>query len=458
MKNNLLLFFAITFATTTFAQFGQIENGGFENWHNETVYENPDIWKTSNDLEYFGTPLLTKSTDANNGNYSARFDVEIVNSDTLSSYVFHGDISGGNGPDGGIAYTDNFEALTIDYKGSLEVGDTIQLLMIRYLNGNAVDFQIKPIFYGTQSSWTTSVLFVGNQPQDSLFIGFILGDPNGNYAPQPNSWALLDNVKLLSGGVEQTALPNQSFENWSDVTVENPNTWYTINDILVGSNNENITKTTDANSGQFAVQLETILINNDTTEAYLSVGAIDIYQGNFAPIPYNTIPTNISGAYKYTSVNGSTGGLNIIFYQGGNPIGFHTETFTSQSNYTTFNAALTIAGTPDSILILANSGAEVGSILLLDDLSFSGGNVSLDELLSIDYQMYPNPAKEIVSIRLPEDGEYNISIATVNGKELAVLQNQNGIATLNVDNLEAGIYFVTVFNEFVKETKRLIVE
>ena len=458
MKNNLLILFAIAFSTTTFAQFGQIENGGFENWHNETIYENPTAWKTSNDLEYLGTSILTKSTDANDGNYSARFDVEIVNSDTLSSYVLLGDISGGNGPDGGITYTDNFEAFTIDYKGSLEVGDTLQLLMIRYLNGSTVDYQVKPVFYGNQPTWTTSVIFVGNQPQDSLFIGFILGDADGDSAPHPNSWALLDNIKLLSGGVQQSNLPNHSFENWSDITLENPNSWFTINDLITASANDNVTKTTDANSGQFAVQLETILIDNDTIEAYLSIGEIDIYNATFAQIPYNVTPTNVSGSYKYTSVNGSTGKLNIIFYQSGSPIGFHVETFSSQNNYTNFSAPLTIVGTPDSILILANSGPEVGSILLLDDLSFSGGNVSLDEILSIDYQMYPNPTKEIVSIRLPEDGAYAISIVDLNGKELSLLQNQNGIATLNVGNLESGVYFVTVFNDVTKETKRLIVE
>ena len=455
-KNSLFILFAFI-GFTSFSQWGQIENGGFENWHNEIIYETPDIWHTSNDLEYLGTSILSKSSDANVGNYSARFDVDIVNSDTLSSYILHGGISGGNGPDSGIPYTDNFEALTVDYKGSLEVGDTFQLIMIRYLNGNAVDYQIKPIFYGTQSSWTTSVIYVGNQVQDSLFIGVILGDVNGNYAPHPNSWALLDNIKLLSGGVQQSNLPNHSFENWSDITLENPNSWFTINHLITATANDNVTKTTDANSGQYAVQLETILIDDDTIKAFLSVGEIDIYNSSFSKIPYNATPTSISGSYKYTSSNGDNGDLNVIFYQGGNPIGYHNEIFTNQATYTNFSSALSIVGVPDSMLIFISSGKNPGSILLIDDLAFSGGDVSLEELLTIDYEMYPNPVSDIVSIRLPKENEYDISITNMNGKELVLIENQIGISSIDINHLESGIYLVTVFNDSSRKTKRLVV-
>ncbi len=459
MKKSLTLLF-ILIGITSFAQLGQIVNGGFETWINEPVYENPDIWKTSNDLEFSGNALLTKSTDANDGNFSARLNCAVVNDqDTITSYVYHGFIDpNGNGPQGGVSYSDNFEAFMGDFKGDLQAGDTLNLLMIRYLNGNAVDFQIKPVLYGTQTTWTTSVIAVGNQAQDSLFIGFILGDPNGGLKPQPSSWAQIDNIRLLSGGVEQTALPNNSFENWSDKMTENPYAWYSINYILTGTNSENVTKSTDVNSGSYAAKLQTFERDGDTIVAYLSVGAIDVYNGAFANIPYNATPTTVSGSYKYTQANGDNGELSIVFYQGGSAIGFHSETFTAQSTYTNFSAPLTIAGTPDSILILVRSGENPGSILLIDDLSFSGGNVSLDELLTIDYEMYPNPAQENVSIRLPEDGEFNVSITNVNGQVLINSQQLQGITTIDLHQLDAGVYFVNVYNEVSRETKRLIVK
>ncbi len=458
MKKTLSLLF-ISLGITTFAQLGQIMNGGFETWINEPVYENPDVWNSSNDIEFTGTANVTKSTDANDGIFSVRLNAEVTsNQDTISSYVYHGNIDpNGNGPDAGIPYSDNFEAFMVDYKGDLQSGDTLNLYMIRFLNGNVVDFQKLPVFFGQQSTWNTTVIFVGNQAQDSLFIGFVLGDPDG-VKPQPTSWAMIDNVRILNGGVEQSPLPNNSFENWSMQMTENPYAWYSINYILTGTNSENVTKSTDANTGSYAAQLETFARDGDTIVAFLSVSAIDAYYGVFSYAPYNASPTSVSGSYKYTQVNGDNGELNIVFYQNGSPIGFHTETFTPQTNYTNFTAPLTIGGTPDSILLFLKSGDNPGSVLLVDDLSFSGGNVSVEELLTIDYEMYPNPAKEKLSVRLPEEGYYNISISNVNGQELIFVQQQDGITTIDTHLLEPGIYFVNVFNETSKETKRLIIQ
>ena len=457
MNRIILSLITLILSSSSFAQNGQIENGGFENWLNETVYEKPEIWRTSNDTEFFGTSLLTKSTDANDGNYSAKFESKIYGTDTLTSYVLHGEI-GNNGPEAGIPYDHSFEAFAVDFKGDLQPDDTLKLLMIRYLNGSIVDFQIKPILYGTQSTWTTSIIFVGNQPQDSLFFGFILGDPVGNAKPHPSSSAQIDNVRLLSGGVFQPNLPNHSFEDWTDQTTENSLSWNSINYLLTGTNNENVTKSTDSNTGQYAVQLETILRGNDTIVSYLSSGVIDFYNGGFGLIPYSASPTNLSGSYKYTSINGSVGELSVLFYQAGTPIGYHSEIFTNQSTYTNFNAVLSLAGIPDSIIILANSGDYPGATLLLDDLSFSGGNVNLDELLSVDYQMYPNPANEILTIRLPDENNFNVSIMDVNGKEMFQIKDQSGVSSINIQQLEAGVYFVNVSNDFSKETKKLVVQ
>ncbi len=457
MKQIKTLLFVLS-TSLSFSQNGQIENGGFEIWQNDTIYENPTVWSTSNDYEFFGTALTTKSTDANDGSFSMRVDAEVIGTDTLSGYFFHGslDFAGGNGPNGGIPYTDNFEAFMVDYKGDLQVNDTLYLLLIRYLAGNAVDFQVKPLFFGTQSTWNSSVIFVGNQAQDSLFLAFTLGDPNGNNKPNPNSWALIDNIRLLSGGAPQTNIPNHSFENWSPKTTENPYAWYTMNEVFAGSNTENVTKTTDANSGQYAVRLETYLNGNDTINAYLSVGSIDFFNGTFGSIPYNATPTTVSGMYKYTSVNGSTGELTLLFYQGGNAIGYHAETFTAQTNYTAFNSALSIVGTPDSVLILVQSGSDPGSVLILDDLSFSGNDVSIDEILTIDFQLYPNPATNEVSIRLPEGEVFDITLTDLSGKVVLFAENCSSITPITLMSLESGIYTVRVSNSRYSETKRLI--
>ena len=460
MKRIYLFLLGITIGTLATAQFGQIPNGGFENWQQDIIYENPDIWKSSNTDQFYGTPTLTKSTDASDGIYSAKLSVTEVGGNIVNGYVYHG-VAGSSGPQSGIPYTDNFEAFNIYFKSDLAVGDTANLFMIRYLSGVAVDFAIKPIAFGVNSTWTQQIIFVGNQPQDSLFVGFILGDPNGVLVPDTSSWVMIDNVQLLSGGVATTNLPNHSFETWNNVTTENPVDWYSINYLLQGSNSENVVKTTDANTGTYAAQLSTILLNGaDTVQGFISLGKIDFTNASspFELTPYSATPTSISGSYKYVPAGADAGAISVVFYAGGIPIGSHNETFTAQSVYTNFSSVISIAGTPDSILFLASPGNNPGSVLKLDDLAFSGGTVGVQELLTVDFNLYPNPVKEIVYVKLPEEGKFNLSIQDMSGRTVYSIKNVNGIQEIVVNQLESGSYFVKVINGDVLEMKKLVIE
>lgn len=450
----ILLATALTFGAN--AQWGQIENGGFENWTDLTLYDTPADWVSSNEEEFYGVSTVSQSSDAQDGASSVRIETVTIGSDTLAGYVFHGN-TGSSGPDTGIPYTDNFEAISLHYKTDLPLGDTLYMIYIRYQFGTPVESQVMPVAYGTNAAWTPALLYVGNQPQDELFIGFIGRNPFGGPNSTPGSWAMVDNVQLLSGGVETTPLPNHSFETWETATTEMPDSWYTLNSLLVGSGIENAVKTTDANTGSYAIEMTTIQLDQDSVASFLSNGPIDLGAAvPFAPMPYTATPTTISGAYKYAPNNGDQAFLQIQFYQAGSFIGTHAETFTAQSSYTTFSSALTITGTPDSVSIIAFSGENPGSVLILDDLSFSGNNVGLAEFAAMDINMYPNPTTDRVMIKA--NGTFNYEIIDLSGNRVLTGSNNQSAVEVSINELDAGSYFVRISNEVSTETHKLIVQ
>lgn len=59
-----------------------VPNGGFETWINDTTYENPQYWDTPNkeisSIPIFGTTVVSKSTDHEEGIYSAKLETKHI--------------------------------------------------------------------------------------------------------------------------------------------------------------------------------------------------------------------------------------------------------------------------------------------------------------------------------------------------------------------------------------------
>ncbi len=455
MKRILSTFLCSLAALSLHAQFGQINNGDFESWQNDTLYETPTVWGSTNTIEFYGTPAVFKSTDAQDGSYSAEIRAVSVAQDTLSGYVFHGDLTNY----AGINYTTTFEAVTVQYKCDLPAGDTLFLILIRYNFGTMVDYKTVPVAYGTTNVWTPNLLYVGNTPQTELFIGFTLDNPNSGASASPNAWARIDNVQLFAGSSMVTPLPNNSFETWTESTVENPSDWYSLNWFLGNFGLENVNKTTDAYAGNYAVELSTIYAAPDTIAGILSMAPIDIFSPiPFSNAPFNGTPTLFSGAYKFQASNNDQSGISITFFEAGNPIGVHTELFSNQAAYTTFASALTITGTPDSIAFLVYSGDNPGSTLKLDNLQFSGGGVGIFENPLPDFAIYPNPATDQFRIGLPDGESFSVSIISIDGKQVYNSEAVSGTLFLPVTDWSKGIYTVTVSNGTAQRQQKLIVE
>lgn len=72
-----VLFFALLGATSL-ANAQSVPNGGFENWVDQTVYEDPQYWSGMNALAMFGAEATAiKSTDAHSGTYALKLITSI---------------------------------------------------------------------------------------------------------------------------------------------------------------------------------------------------------------------------------------------------------------------------------------------------------------------------------------------------------------------------------------------
>ncbi|HKZ64705.1 MAG TPA: hypothetical protein VJ111_00040 [Chitinophagaceae bacterium] len=180
------------------------------------------------------------------------------------------------------------------------------------------------------------------------------------------------------------SIPNGNFEAWTSGTYEYPQ-YYPFN-----SNEEvfwkqipfNLTKTTDAYQGTYAVQLTTNASATDTAGAYFvsPVNGEDpsTWTGG---IPYNQKPTGIRGYYKYNVATADSALILATFSNGGNNIGTYIfKVGGIKTSYTLFNFTFSpaLAITPDSVGFAATSSDLMvsngmpGSILKLDSISFTG--------------------------------------------------------------------------------------
>lgn len=462
MKKTYLTILASVFALGVNAQYGQIQNGGFENWTIQEVYDYPTTWGSSNENDPSVPPTTFRSTDAFVGTYSAEIHalVDGPNQDTLFGFVFHGSV-GQAGPDGGIPFTTTFNTVNFQYKCDFPVAnDSIYLYVIRFVGGVPIEFSAIPAVGGTHNTWTQGSVTLPATPQDELFIGFVMGDPMNNNFSAPGSWARFDDVELFNNGLAVTNVPDPSFEDWATETTENPDNWFTPNELMAALNAETVTKTTDAFAGQYAAELKTAQhpINGDTIPGVISVGPFNFSGGfPFVPAPYTGTPTMINGMYKFSPVGGDIASLQIQFLQNGAQIGMHVESFTNPTmGYTSFSSPLVITGQPDSIIFLVFSGDNPGSVLKLDELAFSGGNVGLDEFNQMNVSIYPNPASDVVMIK--SDGIYAYSMVDMCGKVVHSGETLSGAQAIDLGLIPSGSYFIQIESDTRTETHKLIVE
>lgn len=100
---------------------------------------------------------------------------------------------------------------------------------------------------------------------------------------------------------------------------------------------------------------------------------------------------------------------------------------------------------------------DCGNVVVTDQ--FNVANVAAINTIEIEgLSIYPNPTSSELTISLEDASESTVSISSVTG---AMIVNEvifNGLTKINVENWNAGVYFVKVTNQGVSATERIIVK
>lgn len=169
---------------------------------------------------------------------------------------------------------------------------------------------------------------------------------------------LFSTIPFLS----QAQLPDLDFENWNTNTLfENPDNYTTNNVVgfLLGFP-PNVTKVSGAQGN--AARLETVL-------------AIQGMLGNDPAnrgVPFTSLPDSIRITYRSNLQSGDTALIVFLFKVGGIPFGGSQISISgNQSNFITMSyPVLGLPQTPDSMLMVAQSGNMTGSWIEIDNIFF----------------------------------------------------------------------------------------
>lgn len=444
---NIFTLLSILFFTASYSQ-NQLPNIGFESWTNLTMFENPDYWGSSNYAE-FPIANCAISVDAQHLNYSVLLETRLVGTDTAFAYVYQGQV-GDTGPEAGIPYSTPCDQLKGYYKYNIATGDTAIAMVMKFSGGAMVSMDLIPIV-GVQNSWTAFTLAINPVAQDSIFFGFISSNPfvYPIYAT-PGSFLMVDNVSFShSVNGPGPALNNYSFENWTPVSFTDPDGWNSFNQLLLPFGMSTVTSTTDAFSGTLAARLETIELTQfgDTLPGMLFFGELDQY-GQPMIVPFTGTPTSITGQYKYLPIGSDVAYLSMQFMNNGSVIGGNMFVLNPSTGYSIFSVTTNLSGTPDSAIVGFSSGDLPGSILILDNVQFVGGNTGIDEMEEFSFSLYPNPVSDRIFIQTSnKENEMEIEILDLQGRIVLTRNSHNTEkAEIDIKSLSPGIYMVRLNN------------
>jgi len=135
-----------------------------------------------------------------------------------------------------------------------------------------------------------------------------------------------------------------------------------------------------------------------------------------------------------------------------NIINNDTLTITSNSNIQWFLNNSPLSGETDTLLYVQTSGAyfvsvtdSFGCINYSDTLAITINGV--DEFLSDDFHVYPNPTSNMITIEFNQKGIYSYTLSTILGKVVntQILTPNLQQIQINMHHYNDGIYFLTLF-------------
>lgn len=249
-------------------------------------------------------------------------------------------------------------------------------------------------------------------------------------------------------------IPNASFESWDNGSITG---WWTDD---VPPTILPVTKSSDAESGSFAVKGEVIAFNSTNFPPLLLVGSSQTNAGFSVSQRYLTL----NGYYKFSSNGGDRLAITVVMYKNGSAIGEGIAYPSESSGYQQFSANITYnsSGVPDQCQLEVaiasaqnSSGVHPGSVFYVDNFSF-GSITAIDnhnttpQKFSIS-QNYPNPFNPTTNIKysLPVGGFVRVTLYNLLGEKVATIVNQKQTAgfhkvVADLNSYASGMYLYKI--------------
>ncbi len=275
------------------------------------------------------------------------------------------------------------------------------------------------------------------------------------------------------------AQPNAGFENWhTELSYMVPDGWQTFNGLTLTNppNPLSAFRVTgiDVHSGNYALKLQSVFFFNFNMPDDVgdTIGGAFTGRINYSPFsfaygfPYTSRPEKLDFWAKYLPVGSDSAGV-LVYLSKWNgvktdTIGMGLFEINFQPTYTLYQNTITYYSNeiPDSAAIVFTTSksktcARVGSTLFLDDVALTGW-VGIDEhnVYADKVKIFPNPAKENITIELKAEDAKSILVLDVLGKTIGSFPINNYSATINTSAFSQGTYFYEIVDKNKKPMTR----
>lgn len=96
------------------------------------------------------------------------------------------------------------------------------------------------------------------------------------------------------------------------------------------------------------------------------------------------------------------------------------------------------------VTLIASNDFGTDTLIMTDYINV--GTVGLEEDMNNRIVVFPNPATDHLTIKMPAEGIFNIYIQNISGQNNSILLNQNGMVKVNTTGFKSGVYFLSIFN------------
>ena len=275
-------------------------------------------------------------------------------------------------------------------------------------------------------------------------------------------------------------IPNPGFENWTNAgSYDDPDNWGTLNSTTSALGVYTVTKGTPGYGGSNSyIKLTARSLGAfGTVPGLVVTGSINTTtQAVYGGFPCSTRPVSMGGFFQHMATG--TGGAIVCVFTSWNSTTMSTDTIGAGAltltgmamSWSGFTVPITFfaSGNPDTcqiIMMTSVTNVTANDYLWVDDLAFNfNTGIEDHDVKSLNASVFPNPCSEFFTLNYACDNNetFQVDVTDITGK-IFQQETMNAMAGENkfdfdVADLSSGLYFVTIRNNELIETKPILVK